>query len=75
MRLDSVAFLSQNSFQKLYFEPPYRPPMLTFEEAENQQKTNVFNTFSIWVVSKTSSIYQSAEPCFYDLLRVFFVRS
>ena len=74
MRLDSVAFLSQNSFQNDTLSPLIDPPMLTFEEAENQQKAVVFNTRSILVLSKTSSIGKSAETLFDDLSRVFFVK-
>jgi len=44
--------------------PLVDPPMLTLEEAEKQQKTMLFDTFSILVVSKTSSIYRNTEAFF-----------
>ena len=49
--------------------PLVDPPMLTFEEAEKQQKTMLFDTFSILVVSKTSSIYRTTEAFFDDSAR------
>ena len=49
--------------------PLIDPPMLTFEEAERQQKTMLFDTFSILVVSKMSSIYRNTEAFFDDYAR------
>jgi hypothetical protein len=55
--------------------PLLDPPMLTLEEAEKQQKTVLFDTFSILVVSKRSSIYKSSYAFLNDLLRVCFMKS
>ena len=49
--------------------PLLDPPMLTLEEAEKQQKTVLFDTFSILVVSKRSSISRNPEAFFVDSAR------
>ena len=68
MRLDSVAFLYQNSFPKRYFEPIYRPHMLTSKKTENLTKQCFFILLYIELVFETTKIEKVRKTI------VFFVK-